>query len=86
TFYGQLAAQDLHGSSARPPAKPLAVTEAELADARAMPGIDRALRMLELGWRGEALREWNFTLSYGKVGGLSDRELLAVSEEACRRE
>ncbi len=86
SFYGQLAAQDLHGTSARPPAKPVAVTEAELADARAMPGIDRALRMLELGWRGEALREWNFTLSYGKVGGLSDRELLAVSEEACRRE
>ncbi len=86
SFYGQLAAQDLHGTSARPPAKPAAVTEAELAGARAMPGIDRALRMLELGWRGEALREWNFTLSYGKVGGLSDRELLAVSEEACRRE
>mgnify|MGYP000087115035 CR=1 FL=1 len=86
TFYGQLAAQDLHGTSARPPVKPAALTEAELAEARAMPGIDRALRMLELGWRGEALREWNFTLSYGKVGGLSDRELLAVSEEACRRE
>ncbi|MGQ0597899.1 transglycosylase SLT domain-containing protein [Aquabacterium sp.] len=86
TFYGQLAAQDLHGTSARAPVKPTALTEAELAEARAMPGIDRALRMLELGWRGEALREWNFTLSYGKVGGLSDRELLAVSEEACRRE
>ncbi|MBI2732980.1 MAG: lytic transglycosylase domain-containing protein [Aquabacterium sp.] len=85
-FYGQLAAQDLHGTAARPPARPAPVTDAELAEARAMPGIDRALRMLELGWRGEALREWNFTLSYGKVGGLSDRELLAVSEEACRRE
>jgi soluble lytic murein transglycosylase len=62
------------------------LSDAELSAARAMPGIDRALRMLELGWRGEALREWNFTLGYGKAGGLSDRELLAVSEEACRRE
>ncbi len=86
TFYGQLAAEDLQGSPARPPAKPVPVTEAELAAARATPGIDRALRMLDLGWRTEALKEWNFTLSYAKAGGLNDRELLAVAEEACLRE
>lgn len=86
TFYGQLAAEELHGAPARAPARPAAVSEGELADARAIPGIDRALRMLDLGWRTEALKEWNFTLSYAKAGGLSDRELMAVAEEACRRE
>jgi soluble lytic murein transglycosylase len=86
TFYGQLASEELQGAPAKPPAAAAAVTEAELGQARAMPGVDRALRMLELGWRGEAVREWNFTLSFTKPGGLSDRELLAVAEEACRRE
>ena len=86
TFYGQLASEELSGAPAKSLPKPPPVSEAELADARAMPGIDRAFRMLDLGWRGEAIREWNFTLSYAKVGGLSDRELLAVAEEACRRE
>jgi len=39
-----------------------------------------------MGWRTEAIKEWNFTMGYAKPGGLSDRELLAASEEACRRE
>ena len=86
TFYGQLASEELYGAPARSPSRPAALTEAELAQARAMPGVDRALRMLDLGWRGEAVREWNFTVAYGKPGGLGDRELLAMSEEACRRE
>lgn len=86
TFYGQLAAEALHRSPAREPARPAPLTEAEMAQARALPGVDRALRMLALGWRSEAVREWNFTLTWGKPGGLSDRELLAVAEEACRRE
>ena len=86
TFYGQLAGEELTGAPPRPPAAPAALTEAELAQARAIPGIDRALRMLDLGWRNEALREWNFTLGYGRPGGLGERELLAVAEEACRRE
>ena len=86
TFYGQIAAEELHGAPARAPANPAPLTDAEVAAAQAMPGVDRALRMLNLGWRGEAAREWNFTVAYSKPGGLSDRELLAVSEEACRRE
>ncbi|MGC4061942.1 MAG: transglycosylase SLT domain-containing protein [Aquabacterium sp.] len=86
TFYGQLASEELYGGAARAPAHPAPLTDVEMAQARAMPGVDRALRMLDLGWRGEAVREWNFTVAYGKPGGLSDRELLAVSEEACRRE
>lgn len=86
SFYGQLAAEDLTGGPVKPPPQPAPLTEAELAQARAIPGIDRAMRMLQLGWRNEALREWNFTLGYGRPGGLSERELLAVAEEACRRE
>ena len=86
TFYGQLAAEELHQAPPREPARPAPLSEAEQAHARAIPGIDRALRMMALGWRSEGVREWNFTLSFGKPGGLSDRELLAVAEEACRRE
>lgn len=86
TFYGQLAAEELHQGPIREPARPAALTESEQTQARALPGVDRALRMLALGWRSEGVREWNFTLGFGKPGGLNDRELLAVSEEACRRE
>lgn len=86
TFYGQLAAEELNQAPPREPARPAPLTEAEQAQARANPGIDRALRMMALGWRSEGVREWNFTLSMSKPGGLSDRELLAVAEEACRRE
>ena len=86
TFYGQLAAEELHGAPAKAPTHPAPLTDAEVTQARTMPGIDRALRMLDLGWRGDAIREWNFTVAYSKPGGLSDRELLAVSDEACRRE
>ena len=86
TFYGQLAAEELQGAPAKTPARPPALTESDLAQARALPGVDRALRLLDLGWRTEAVKEWNYTLSYGKPGGLSDRELRAIAEEACRRE
>jgi soluble lytic murein transglycosylase len=86
TFYGQLASEELLGAPPKPPAAATAVTEAELAQAQATPGVERALRLLDLGWRSEAVREWNFTLSFTKPGGLTDRELLAVAEAACRRE
>ncbi len=86
TFYGQLAAEDLHQAPAREPSRPMPITEAEQAQVRALPGVDRALRLFALGWRSEAVREWNFTLTFGKPGGLSDREMLAMAEEACRRE
>ncbi len=86
TFYGQLAAEELTGAPARAPTRAAAVTDAELSQAQALPGVDRALRMLALGWRTEAVKEWNFTLGYAKPGGLSDRELLAVAEVACQRE
>jgi soluble lytic murein transglycosylase len=86
TFYGQLAAEALQGRPPAPPPAPAPLSESELAAAEVEPGIDRSLRLLALGWRSEAVREWNFTLSRARPGGLSDRELLAVAEVACRRE
>jgi soluble lytic murein transglycosylase len=86
TFYGQLAAEELGGAPAKAPMHSPAVTDAELSQAKSLPGVDRALRMLDLGWRSEAVREWNYTLTWGKPGGLSDRELIAVAEAACQRE
>jgi soluble lytic murein transglycosylase len=86
TFYGQLAAEELHGTPARAPATPAPFTEVELAQARAMPGTDRALRLFDLGWRGEAVREWNYTLTWGKPGGMADRDILTMAELACQRE
>ena len=85
-FYGLLAAEDLTGAPAKAPARPAALTDAEKADARAIPGIDRALRLFALGWRSEAVREWNYTLGYSKNGGLTDRELMAVADAACELE
>ncbi|MGH6646331.1 transglycosylase SLT domain-containing protein [Aquabacterium sp.] len=86
SFYGLLAAEDLQGAPAKAPARPAALNDAEKAEARALPGIDRAMRLFALGWRGEAVREWNYTVGYSKVGGLSDRELLAVADVACEQE
>ena len=86
TFYGQLASEALQGRPPAPPPAPAPISESELVAAEVEPGIDRSLRLLALGWRSEAVREWNFTLSRTRPGGLSDRELLAVAEVACRRE
>ena len=85
-FYGQLAAEELHGTPVKAPPRPAAPNEVELAQARALPGVDRSLRLFALGWRNEAVREWNFTGGYGKPGGLSDRELMAVAAVACDQE
>lgn len=75
-FYGQLASEELGITPALPPA-PAPVTRAELAEARANPGLQRAIALFDLGWRPEAVPEWNFALR-----GMSDRQLLAAAELA----
>ncbi|MBV6305557.1 lytic transglycosylase domain-containing protein [Candidimonas humi] len=75
-FYGQLANEELGRPIAIPPAPP-PVTAAELAQARADVGLRRGVRLFRLGWRPEAVAEWNFTLR-----GMSDRQLLAAAELA----
>jgi soluble lytic murein transglycosylase len=77
-FYSQLAGEELGlklvlPDAATPP------SEIELADARATPGILRALKFYELGLRVDGNREWNFA-----VRGMGDRQLLAAAEHARR--
>jgi len=79
-FYGKLAAEDL-GQAFGVPARPLPLTDAERATAKAHPGLTRALQLIALGLRSEGVREWNFSLR-----GMNDRALLAAAQRACERE
>lgn len=75
-FYGQLANEEL-GQPIPIPPSPAPVTRPELDQARANPGLQRALKLFDLGWRPEAVPEWNFALR-----GMTDRQLLAAAEFA----
>ncbi|MCA0177841.1 MAG: lytic transglycosylase domain-containing protein [Proteobacteria bacterium] len=78
-FYGQLAAEDLGGVQPLPPT-PAPLTAAERRAAQSHPGLTRALNAIELGYRGEGNREWNFSLI-----GMDERALLAAADLACSR-
>ncbi|MFY0477729.1 lytic transglycosylase domain-containing protein [Achromobacter marplatensis] len=75
-FYGQLSAEEL-GRRIDVPPRPAPVSDREIAEARANPGLQRAVQLFRLGWRGEAVPEWNFTLR-----GMTDRQLIAAAELA----
>lgn len=79
-FYGLLAAEELGQTVALPP-KPAPLTPAERAAAKANPGLNRALLLIDVGLRNEGVREWNFVLR-----GMGDRELLAAAQLACDRQ
>jgi soluble lytic murein transglycosylase len=79
TFYGKLAAEELGFVSELPSLAPTP-SDADRAQARANPGLQRALQLIALGLRNEGVREWNFTLR-----GMSERELFAAAEWACER-
>lgn len=76
SFYGQLAGEELGKTPALPPA-PVAVSLAELQEAKSNAGLQRAVQLFDLGWRPEAVPEWNFALR-----GMNDRQLLAAAELA----
>ncbi|RTZ45693.1 lytic transglycosylase domain-containing protein [Candidimonas sp. SYP-B2681] len=76
SFYGQLASEELGKTPTLPPA-PAPVTAAELQQAKSNAGLQRAIQLFDLGWRPEAVPEWNFALQ-----GMSDRQLLAAAELA----
>ena len=76
SFYGQLASEELGGPQALPPA-PAPLASNELESIRNHEGLQRAVAMFELGWRQEAVPEWNFSLR-----GMNDRQLLAAAEFA----
>jgi soluble lytic murein transglycosylase len=59
------------------PPRPAPISDSEIAEARANPGLRRAVQLFRLGWRQEAVPEWNFALR-----GMSDRQLLAAAELA----
>jgi soluble lytic murein transglycosylase len=80
TFYGQLALEELGQAIVIPPRAPLP-TDAERRRAARNEGLMRALALFDLGWRTEAVREWNFAISKMK-----DRDLIAASELAYQRE
>jgi len=75
-FYGQLAYEELGGIQPLPSVPP-PVTQAELAAARAHPGLRRAVALFALGWRTEAVQEWNYALR-----DMDDRMLRAAAELA----
>lgn len=77
-FYAHLAAHEL-GRPFALPALPEALSEAELEQAAATPGLQRGLQMAQLGLRDEGRREWNFSLR-----GLPDRGLMAAAQMACK--
>ncbi|MCX7960927.1 MAG: lytic transglycosylase domain-containing protein [Burkholderiales bacterium] len=79
-FYGILAAEEL-GYIPAPPEPFHVPAEEEVAAAARNPGLARALALYRLGLRGEAAREWAFS-----VRALADEELLAAAELARRHE
>jgi len=76
SFYGQLAVEEL-GEPLSLPQAPVPVTQAEFDQAQANPDLQRAIKLFRLGWRPEAVPEWNFALR-----GMNDRQLRAAAELA----
>lgn len=75
-YYGQLAAEELGLLTDIPPvsAPPTAL---EMAQARNHIGLHRSVELFRLGWRSEAVLEWNYALR-----GMNDRQLIAAAELA----
>jgi soluble lytic murein transglycosylase len=83
-FYEQLALEEL-GQRISLPGRPAPLTAAERESARQNPGLQRALQAIAIGLRSEGVREWNYSVSLHRPGGLPERELLAAAQLACER-
>ncbi len=79
-FYGQLAAEDLGGTS-RLPAAGHRPGPDEVQAAGKLPGLQRALAFYRINLRYEGNREWIWA-----IRGLDDKQLLAAAEFASRNE
>ena len=79
-FYGQLATEAL-GRKITVPAQPAEPTSAEINKVMTHEGLQRAIALFRLGWRPEAVGEWNFA-----IRGMNDRELMAAAEWALREQ
>ena len=84
-FYEQLALEEL-GQRIAVPERPAPLSAEEKENARKNPGLARALYAMNLGLREEGRREWNYSTNLHVRGGMSDRELLAAADLACRNE
>ncbi len=78
-FYGNLADEELGRLITLPPR--VRPNSSELTIVAAMPGVQRALALIQLDMRNEGLKEWSFALR-----GLTDRQLLAAAELARNEE
>ena len=67
-----------------PTSAPAPLTEAEREGARRHLGLTRSLLAIVLGLRAEGVREWNYWTRMHTTGGMSDRELYAAADYACR--
>ena len=77
-FYGQLAAEELGiGQPSLPDG--FAPSVELVAEIERVPGIQRALKFYQLGWRYEGALEWGWT-----TRAWGDRDLLAAAEVARR--
>ena len=88
-FYEQLALEEL-GRSIQMPARPLPPTAEEMAQTRANPSLQRAVKAIGMGLRSEGVREWNYGTNLvnaqGQSGRMTDREMLAAAHWACELE
>lgn len=84
-FYEQLAQEDL-GRRISAPDRPVALTDEERIQIRQNPGLKRGLYAIQMGLRSEGVREWNYSISLHRPGGMPDRELLAAADLACQNE
>jgi len=79
-YYSQLAGEEL-GPVVQAPAINIKVGGDDVEAVARQPGIARAVALYELGLRGDATQEWNWT-----VRDFSDAQLLAAAELARRME
>ena len=79
-YYGQLAQEEL-GAVMQAPVINIKTGGDDVAAIARQPGIARAQTLYELGLRGDANQEWNWT-----IRAFSDAQLLAAAELARRME
>ena len=84
-FYEQLALEEL-GQKITVPPKPAPISPEEKEAARLNAGLNRAAYAIAIGLRPEGVREWNYSTSLAKPGGMTDRELLAAAQFACDKQ
>ena len=88
-FYEQLALEEM-GQKITSPVRTEPLRQQEINSVKANPALRRALYAINLGLRSEGTREWNYATNLvdnrGKIGGMSDRELLAAASYACELE